>query len=799
MKARGISSSFHAWAVLLTAAAVSVPVFAQKPPPWDGNRSTPVHLIPLLDENNEPIIPTENNPLPLSVRFTCGVCHRYSFVKSGLHFNALTAKDPGRPGEPWIWHDPRTGSILPVSYRKWPGTWEPADLGLTPWDFTLLFGRHMPGGGAAEPEGSDFRPSPESRWSVSGKAEVNCLACHNKSGRQDHSEWAKQILRENFRWAATAAGGVGEVGGMASRLRGTWDIYDGPNLDDNQWAVAPFVKYRTADFDGKHRFFFDLDYQPQDARCLACHSVSPAGALRHMTDVDVHTAAGLRCADCHRNGLDHNMIRGYEGEAEERTDRTVESFTCRGCHLGEDAEGKRRIIPGRLGAPFPKHGGIPLAHFKRLNCTVCHSGFRPDGGLTRVRTSRANRLGIHGAAQWWTGTPNIVETVYVRDGQRKLTPSRLVWPAFWVKIDGKNLSPLKPGIVEAAAGELLDAEIRITRVLAALRLGCEEGEVAVLAAGDKIFTVSSEGVLNFSDRGGNQKDETDALWGIRVAGEVVPLIPDFDPAAEDKDPDIEPRIETFLSVLGTVADAPGEPVFVTKKTLYQIKDGYFDVSEAAAEVGETEGWGWLEAGTLVPLVSEFDIRTAGAKAGHEETLTEEQVVLILEALSASAGGPAPEPDSGDVSGEAESPQNLQYGYIEGGRLFRVDGKGKLTSIKHPAADPVTWPLAHDVRPAQQSLGSNGCTDCHSSGSDFFFTEIEGAGPLLTEQDETLPAASFMKLGGLFQRLFGLSFVIRPLFKIILTVCIVVVGSLLALAFIVILGRLSGLVEKGGRP
>ncbi|MCX6569247.1 MAG: hypothetical protein NT147_09395, partial [Candidatus Aminicenantes bacterium] len=215
---------------------------------WDGNRTTPVHLIPLRDENDEPIIPTETDPLPFSTRFTCGPCHDYKTIQGGWHFGAMTATKNGRPGEPWIRFDPKTGTVLPLSYRKWAGTFDPGALGLTAWDFTLLFGRHIPGGGPAEPSDGEVLVDPASRWNVSGKAEVNCLACHNRSGRQDPSEWAKQVLRENLRWAATAAGGVGEVGGMASRLKGTWDVFDGPNLDDHEWAVVPSVKYRTADF-----------------------------------------------------------------------------------------------------------------------------------------------------------------------------------------------------------------------------------------------------------------------------------------------------------------------------------------------------------------------------------------------------------------------------------------------------------------------------------------------------------------------------------------------------------------------
>ena len=172
----------------------------------------------------------------------------------------------------------------------------------------------MTGGGVAEPV--DEEMSPESRWIVSGKLEINCMGCHNASRMQSHSEWAKQVMRHNFRWAATASSGLGEVGGMASRLPGTWDLFDGPNPDDSEWAVVPSVRYRQAEFDSKHRVFFDIAPKIDDHRCLACHSVSQVGEKRSTTYTDIHSAAGLGCVDCHRNDINHNMTRGYEGEAE---------------------------------------------------------------------------------------------------------------------------------------------------------------------------------------------------------------------------------------------------------------------------------------------------------------------------------------------------------------------------------------------------------------------------------------------------------------------------------------------------
>jgi hypothetical protein len=747
----------------------------QKPTVWDGDRTTPAHLIPLRDENDELIVPTETDPLPYSARFTCGPCHDYATVAGGWHFGTMTSAKSGRPGEPWLWSDPKTGTILPLSYRKWPGSHDPTAVGLTAWDFTLLFGRHSPGGGPAEPSDEEALAHPEARWSVSGKAEVNCLACHNRSGRQDHSEWAKQVLRENLRWAATAAGGVGEVGGMASRLKETWDIADGPNLDDHEWAVVPFVKYRTADFDSKHRYFFDLDYRPSDERCLACHSVSPKDEAQWNADADVHSAAGLKCADCHRNDLGHAMVRGYEGESAETGNRAAESFTCRGCHLGENASGERSVVPGRLGAPYPKHTGIPLVHFKRLSCTVCHSGPKPKEGFTRVRTSRANRLAIHGVATWATDSPAILEPVYQKDAGHRISPQRLVWPAFWAKLAGEDVSPLKPAEVAAAAGDVLMSEERVAQNLIALSQVMAEDETPVLVSGRFVFVPNVDGGLDAAERAGSDPGGP-ALWGIRKGPEILPLVPDFDPAAADKDPAVETRFQEFLQALGTVAGAPGQPVLVVRKTLYRLVDGFLDMSEAPAETPGAAGPGWLAGGKVAPLASDFDLRTVAAKAGTEHTLTEEQVGLVLGALAKTSPG-------------------TEFAYVSGGRVFRLDKSGQLVSSGHDAAAPVTWPLAHDVRPAQQSLGWNGCTDCHSVGSNFFFTKTNASGPLLTKDTGRLKAASFMGLGGLFQRFFGLSFIGRPAFKIALAVCAAVIGSLLFLAGLLALGRLAGFLEK----
>ena len=37
-----------------------------------------------------------------------------------------------------------------------------------------------------------------------------------------------------------------------------------------------------------------------------------------MYESDVHLKAGLNCIDCHRNGLDHDMVRGYENDMSDK-------------------------------------------------------------------------------------------------------------------------------------------------------------------------------------------------------------------------------------------------------------------------------------------------------------------------------------------------------------------------------------------------------------------------------------------------------------------------------------------------
>ena len=757
-------------------------VASQRPkrkPQWSGSETVPVHLIGLKDEFNQPIIPTEVNPLPFSSRFTCAPCHNYNVIKRGLHFSGANSDLSGRAGEPWFWLDEKTGTVLPLSYQEWNGTWHPSELGINPWDFTLLFGRHMTGGGILEPDENEM--SPTSRWNVSGKVEINCMGCHNASRMQNHSEWTKQILRQNFRWAASASAGLGEVGGMASRLSATWDVFDGPNPDDTEWAAVPSVRYNASLFNSNHLVFFDITNKPNDGRCLTCHSVTPVNMPKQSFDADVHSLAGLRCVDCHRNGLQHEMIRGYEGEVSLSFQQEAETFTCRGCHMGTERNKAKRTAAGRLGAPFPEHQGLPVVHLERLSCTACHSVPWPSKDLNRVRTSRANRLGIFGVARWQTDRPHIIEPVYVRDDRGKIAPNRLVWPSFWGKIVDGEVIPLSSDKILNHAGQVFSPEENVAQVLLAFNQEPDLGGIPVLITEGKIYARNFDGGLDVSDAPENLASGG-VMWAVRTGGAILPLIPDFDPEAEMLDIDIETRIQIVLEALAANESAPGQPALLVHEKMYFIQEGYLEKGENPEGNRPTPWLCWLVEGKPEPLIGEFDLRTVKATVGGEQTLTEEQVKLVLEILN-------------KTQNSSESGKTISHAYITGGLMFLLDKDGELTTQNNKSADPVTWPIGHKVRPAQQSLGINGCRDCHKANSPFFSGKVKGIGPLITERVRVRSQSSFMDLTLPYQRLFGLSFSVRPLLKVVLFVSALVCGSILLIVLLLFLGRISGLMEK----
>ncbi|MFI5379139.1 MAG: hypothetical protein ACHRHE_07580 [Tepidisphaerales bacterium] len=465
---------------------------------------------------------------PYSPTQTCATCHPTVFISHGWHFNAMEKPvKPGRNGEPWIYVDASTRTVLPLSYRDWAGAFKPAQAGLTDWDMAQIFGRHMPGGSFGTPPQSEVRapattqpaakpsvPAAE-RWQYTGRIEVDCLLCHSSENRHDATERGIEIMRmQNFRWAPTVAMGFGRVTNSAASLGKAGE-------EEDEDAKPPRLTYNPEVFDAEGKVNFDLVRRPPNNRCYFCHTSfsqadgDPKNVLPRWThDGDIHMAKGLNCSDCHRHGIEHDVTRGFIGE-----DPAKSSLTCQGCHMGNaGATTPQLALGGHLAAPVPHHVGLPPVHLDKIACTTCHSGPWPGDTPQLVQTAMAHQLGMDNPNRMPNSLPRIVWPVFLKGADGKLAPHKMVWPNYFGLSDGKSVAVIPPKQVIAAGKTakaglpvIEDLESRkggyltqtasapltdeqVIRILAQLKADKKPAEPVYVSGGD-VYSLGADGKL----------------------------------------------------------------------------------------------------------------------------------------------------------------------------------------------------------------------------------------------------------------------------------------------------------------
>jgi hypothetical protein len=344
---------------------------------------------PLRDEAGNIINPAADPKVsaPYSPKQTCGApgCHDYDKITQGFHFQqgrgeALPKEfaaryqwtsSPGNYGGNWCSPAPLYRQLAPKQNLN------ARTIDMTSFDFvTATCGNCHPGGGPLEYDRDgkryDYRMndpasglSPggdngldgdyfKARWSETGVVEADCLLCHqpeyNYKLRND------QLAALNFRWAATAGAGFGEVTGKVAA------------------GEKPQVVYNRALFDERGNVTVHIAPAPRNETCLHCHA-KPDWKKRGASfsaHTDVHLAKGLKCVDCHTSGsrASDPRIRGKEvhqigkgddpsGWVRNDLDNTVRS--CESCHA-----------EGTLGAPIAKHTWLPPLHLDKIACATCH-------------------------------------------------------------------------------------------------------------------------------------------------------------------------------------------------------------------------------------------------------------------------------------------------------------------------------------------------------------------------------------------------------------------------------------------
>jgi nitrate/TMAO reductase-like tetraheme cytochrome c subunit len=614
-----------------------------------GSEQPYIHNINLKGPDGSVIDPASST-VPYSPAQTCGSCHDVDAASHGWHHNAADPQfeKDGRPGEPYLWVNNNTRTQLPLTERDWAKAFKLDPLGISAWDFTIRFGGFTPGGGLGSRFTDQAPEDAKARWNLTGKLQADCLSCHLGDGSYDFNEWNAAIESHNFKWAPSAAVPFARVNGKMTQVPADYDPMMGGFGADNP---MPKVNYDTSKFNGK-KIRLEITNDIPNESCYQCHSKRPVGpdALpRWHRQEDIHMAQGMRCVDCHANGMDHMITRSYPDDPAIEAE-PAKTLSCKGCHLGTDQSKPGRFAAGgRMAAPKPVHAGIPPIHFEEMSCTSCHSGPNPTepGHTQRVQTSLAHRLGMSSEHRDHRTLPHVVSPLFLDNEAGKLAPHRAVWPSYWgIERPEKSQSAAKASASGQSAGDEAGD-------------GSADGGIEPLPP-QKVAT-ALEGVL--SDPGHKEN------W--------QPL--------DDK------QVKKGLNALEGGDWGEGRLVYVSGGAVYHL--------------GQPDDADEADAGDEAT-----DADSAGDSAGDAES---------ADSGSGDAGGAGgfeelPSFEEGPAAGAGES---------EPAEAEEDDPRQLVVRQQHPAAEPYTWALAHDVRPAQQSLGAASCKDCHSTegATDFTMT------------------------------------------------------------------------------
>jgi hypothetical protein len=375
----------------------------------------------LKDEAGNIIDPVHNinTDKPYSPKQTCGTkdCHDYNKITEGFHFTQgkgekvpeLFAKrynwvsSPGNYGGTWCSPAPLYRQLAPKKNAN------ARMIDMTSFDFvTATCGNCHPGGGPLEYDREGNRYDEymkkqgmksgeengldgdyfKARWIDTGVIEADCLLCHMPE--YNFKERNKQLANLNFKWAAIAGSGFGNV--------------DGSIKDSKPVKVT----YDKSKFDEEGKVIVHIAPEPRNETCLQCHKKpdwKKRGAA-FSARTDVHMAAGLRCVDCHAAGSNaiDKRIRGNEvhqfGKGDDpsgwvRNDLDNSMRTCENCH-----------VKGWRNAPKASHAWLPPLHMEKLSCQACHIPSRA------VKSALVQASDVYNPAPRITPPPKHIWTFY---------------------------------------------------------------------------------------------------------------------------------------------------------------------------------------------------------------------------------------------------------------------------------------------------------------------------------------------------------------------------------------------------
>jgi hypothetical protein len=195
-------------------------------------------------------------------------------------------------------------------------------------------------------------------------------------------------------------------------------------------------------------------------------------------------------------------------------------------------------------------------------------------------------------------------------------------------------------------------------------------------------------------------------------------------------------------------------------------------------------WGTSKEGKITPMIPKAVKEAIGDLLKSEQERVNDWIPLSAETIAAALKTLAAQIEEPK---EGAKPEAV---YVAGGKVYQLSGE-QVIETEDPAARPYSWPIAHDVRPASQSLGRDGkCGDCHSTSAPFFFGTVAVDTPVKSDEVQLRQQVSFQKVSPRFAWAFAWSFIFRPWMKLTVLVCCAVVGAVVLAYVLKALGWFS---------
>ncbi len=133
--------------------------------------------------------------------------------------------------------------------------------------------------------------------------------------------------------------------------------------------------------------------------------------------------------------------------------------------------------------------------------------------------------------------------------------------------------------------------------------------------------------------------------------------------------------------------------------------------------------------------------------------------------------------------------------VAGPFVLQQNAQNQLTLSLTKQNPAYLWPLAHDVRPARQALGANGCNDCHAVGAPFFFAKVQNEPIGQVAQQPALATHHFLQEEAAEIYLLSFSFLFRPALKTFMVILLLLLASVFLIYLAKGLNRLVFILNR----